>query len=79
MYPNLSFEQNNILLDLCFDGFHLYIQSSNMFYSHGLIIVTPYNLFSKKCITKPFIFLSCVMLGLSNPNDGIDIFFTTFN
>ncbi|GAU49929.1 hypothetical protein TSUD_408300 [Trifolium subterraneum] len=38
------------------------------------LIVTPYNLPPEMCMTKPYMFLSCIIPGPSNPTDGIDVY-----
>ncbi|GAU46910.1 hypothetical protein TSUD_299610 [Trifolium subterraneum] len=42
-------------------------------YSCWPVIVTPYNLPPDTCMTKPYMFLSCIIPGPSNPTDGIDV------
>ena len=56
----------NVWLGLCTDGFNLYIQASSLPYSYWSIIVIPYNLPPEMCLTKPYMFLSCVILGPFN-------------
>ena len=61
-------------LNLCTDEFNPYIQASSTPYSCWLIIVTPYNLPPEMCMTKPYMFLSCVVPGPFNPTVGIDVY-----
>ena len=61
-------------LGLWSDGFTPYIQASTTPYSCWPIIVTPYNLPPKMCMSKPYMFLTCLISGPSSPLDGIDVF-----
>ena len=38
------------------------------------MLVTPYNLPPKMCMTTPFMFLTCVILGSKNPKNKIDVY-----
>ena len=53
----------NVRLGLSTDGFNPYIQASFSPYSCWPIIVTSYNLPPEMCMTKPYMFLSCVIQG----------------
>jgi len=63
-----------VRLGLCSDGFTAYNTASARPYSCWPIIVTPYNLPPEMCMTKPCMFLSCIIPGPTNPTDGIDVF-----
>ena len=63
----------NVRLGLCFDGFNPFTQST-IPYSCWPIIVTPCNLPPEMCMTMPFMFLSCLILGPHNPKVGIDVY-----
>lgn len=73
-YPNFANEPINVRIGLCFDGFTPYIQASSSPYSCWPVVVTPYNLPSEMCMTKPFMFLTCLILGPSNPKANIDVY-----
>jgi len=64
----------NVRLGLCSDGFNPYIQASSSPYSCWPVIVTPYNLPPEMCMTKPFMFLTCLIPGPSNPKASIDVY-----
>ncbi|KAK2444001.1 hypothetical protein QL285_015063 [Trifolium repens] len=74
MHPDFAEDPRNVRLGLCSDGFTLYIQASATPYSCWPVIVTPYNLPPDMCMTKPYMFLSCIIPGPSNPTDGIDVY-----
>ena len=38
------------------------------------VIITLYNLPPEMCMSKPYIFLSCLILGPSNPKASIDVY-----
>ena len=71
VYPNFFVEARNVRLGLCSNGFNPYVQASNAPYSCWPIIVTPYNLPPKMCMSKPYMFLSCLIPGPFNPKAGI--------
>ena len=71
--PDFVVDLHNVRLGLCSDGFNPFIQST-IPYSWLSIIVTPYNLPPEMCMTKPFMFLSCLIPGPRNPNAGIDVY-----
>ena len=74
VYPDFAAEPRNVRLRLCSDGFNPYVQASNAPYSCWPIIVTPYNLPLEMCMSKPYMFLSCLIPSPFNPKAGIDVF-----
>jgi len=72
---HLSFasDPRNIRLGLCTDGFYPFDMSSNT-YSCWPVIVTVYNLPPWKCMTRPFMFLSMMIPGPTNPGKRLDVF-----
>ena len=74
VHPDFAKDPCNVRLGLCSDGFTAYSTASARPYSFWPIIVTPYNLPPEMCMTKPYMFLSCIVPGPSNPTDGIDVF-----
>jgi hypothetical protein len=74
MYPGFASEPRNVRLGLCSDGFTPYIQASSTPYSCWPVVVTPYNLPPEMCMTKPFMFLTCLIPGPSNPKAHIDVY-----
>ncbi|XP_059285604.1 uncharacterized protein LOC132039075 [Lycium ferocissimum] len=72
-YPNLASEPRNIHLGLCADGFTPYSVSAAP-YSCWPIFLTPYNLLPEMCMTSPYIFLNCVILGPRTPKVLIDVY-----
>jgi len=62
-----------VRLSLCIDGFNAYTFSVR---SHSIwpVVVTPYNLPPKMCMTTPFMFLTCVIHSLKNPKNKIDVY-----
>jgi len=74
MYPDFAKEPRNVRLGLCSDGFTPYIQASSSPYSCWPVIVTPYNLPPEMCMTKPFMFLTCLIPGPSDPKLHIDVY-----
>ncbi|XP_073219440.1 uncharacterized protein [Cicer arietinum] len=73
-YPNFANEPRNVRLGLCSDGFTPYIQASSTPYSCWPVVVTPYNLPPEMCMTKPFMFLTCLIQRPSNPKANIDVY-----
>ncbi|XP_012568913.1 uncharacterized protein [Cicer arietinum] len=73
-YPDFANEPRNVRLGLCSDGFTPYIQASSSPYSCWPVVVTPYNLPPEMCMTKPFMFLTCLIPGPSNPKANIDVY-----
>ena len=74
VYPDFASEPRNVRLGLCADGFTPYIQASSSPYSCWPVIVTPYNLPPEMCMTKPYMFLTCLIPGPSNPKAKIDVY-----
>ncbi len=74
MYPDFANEPRNVRLGLCSDGFTPYVQASSTAYSCWPVVVTPYNLPPEMCMTKPFMFLTCLIPGPRNPKAKIDVF-----
>jgi hypothetical protein len=74
VYPDFALESRNVRLGLCSDGFTPYTQASSSPYSCWSIIVTPYNLPPEMCMTKPYMFLTCLVPGPSNPKAKIDVY-----
>ncbi|CAI8596244.1 unnamed protein product [Vicia faba] len=74
VYPNYASDLRNVRFGLCTNGFTPYIQASSSPYSHWLIIVTPYNLPPEMCMTKPYMFLTCLVPGPYNPKVKIDVY-----
>lgn len=66
-------EPRNVRLDLCVDGFTPYDQLGKS-YSCGPIIVTPYNLHPKLCMTTPYMFLTLIILGPKILKDRIYVY-----
>lgn len=52
----------------------LYVQASWNEYSCWLVILTPYNLPPEIYMTKPYMFLTCLISGLSSPKAKIDMY-----
>ncbi|WVZ23067.1 hypothetical protein V8G54_001611 [Vigna mungo] len=74
VYPDFGIEPRNVRLGLCSDGFNPYVQASNIPYSCWPVIVTPYNLPPEICMSKPYMFLTCLIPGPFNPKVGIDVY-----
>ncbi|XP_058750302.1 uncharacterized protein LOC131623315 isoform X2 [Vicia villosa] len=74
MHPDFAAEPRNVRLGLCSDGFTPYVQQSGTGYSCWPVIVTPYNLPPEMCMTKPYMFLTCLIPGPSSPKAGIDVY-----
>ena len=51
-----------------------YIQASSAPYSCWPIIVTPYNLPPELCMTKPYLFLTCLVPDPYSPKAKIDVY-----
>jgi len=73
-HESFASDPRNVRLGLCSDGFNPYFQASSSPYSCWPVIVTPYNLPSEMCMTKPFMFLTCLIPGPSNPKASIDVY-----
>ncbi|XP_039687914.1 uncharacterized protein [Medicago truncatula] len=74
VYPEFAREPRNVRLGLCSDGFTPYIQASAGPYSCWPIVVTPYNLPPEMCMTKPYLFLACLVPGPNNPKEKLDVY-----
>ncbi|XP_047170715.1 uncharacterized protein LOC124839018, partial [Vigna umbellata] len=74
VYPDFGIEPHNVQLSLCSDDFNPYVQASNIPYSCWPIIVTRYNLPPEICMSKPYMFLTCLIPGPFNPKVGIDVY-----
>ncbi|XP_068503878.1 uncharacterized protein [Phaseolus vulgaris] len=74
LHPKFAAEPRNIRLGLCSDGFNPYIQASTKPYSCWPVIVTPYNLPPEMCMSRPYMFLSCLIPGPHNPKARIDVY-----
>ncbi|KAK2429708.1 hypothetical protein QL285_028127 [Trifolium repens] len=74
VHPDFAADPRNVRLGLCSDGFTPYIQASASPYSCWPVIVTPYNLPPEMCMSKPYMFLACLIPGPSNPKAGIDVY-----
>jgi len=78
VYPKFAAEPCDVRLGLCSDGFTPYIQASTSSYSCCPIFVTPYNLPPEMCMTKSYMFLSCLIPGPTNPKKNRCILATTY-
>jgi len=67
VYPDFAPDPQHIRLSLYSDGFTPYVQSSTSPYSYWLVFVTPYNLPPDLCMTKSFLFLTCLIPSPTNP------------
>ncbi|XP_014493193.1 uncharacterized protein LOC106755535 [Vigna radiata var. radiata] len=74
VHPDFAIEPRNVRLGLCSDGFNPYVQASNIPYSCWPVIVTSYNLPQDMCMSKPYMFLTCLIPGPCNPKVGIDVY-----
>ncbi|KAG2389899.1 uncharacterized protein HKW66_Vig0179720 [Vigna angularis] len=73
-HPSFANDACNVQLGLCSYGFTPYIQASASPYLHWPMIVTLYNLPLKMCMTKPYMFYTCIVPGPSNLKSAIDIY-----
>jgi len=62
VHPNFAAKPRNVRIGLCSDGFNPYIQASAKPYSCWPVIVTPYNLPHEMCMSRPYMFLSCLII-----------------
>ena len=72
-YPDFASDPDNIILELCADGF----TPNNKFskpYSCQLVVVTFYNLPPEICMKDPYLFLTYTIPGPDNPKAKIDIY-----
>lgn len=72
-YLDFASKPCNVRLGLCADGFSPFSQSGRS-YSMWPVVVTPYNLPPDMCMTTPFMFLTCIIPGPSNPKNKIDVY-----
>ncbi|XP_058759557.1 uncharacterized protein LOC131632856 [Vicia villosa] len=73
IYPSFAAEEGNVSLGLCTDGFMPFNHTASP-YSCWPVIVTPYNLPPKLCMTTPYMFLTLIILGPHNPKNKIDVY-----
>ncbi|KAL4567614.1 hypothetical protein LXL04_023203 [Taraxacum kok-saghyz] len=73
IHPSFVAERRNVRLGLCTDGFSPYGISGSQ-HSTWPIIVTPYNLPPSMCMKEPYMFLTAVVPGPSNPKHRLDVF-----
>ncbi|CAK8564730.1 unnamed protein product [Lathyrus sativus] len=64
VHSDFAAEPRNVRLGLCSDGFTPYVKASAIVYSCWPVIVTPYNLPPEMCMTKPYMFLTCLIPGI---------------
>jgi len=64
--PDFVADPWHIRLSLYFDSFTPYVQASTSLYFCWFVFVTPYDLPPDLCMTKPFLFLTCLILGPIN-------------
>ncbi|KAL0445970.1 UNVERIFIED_CONTAM: hypothetical protein Slati_1724900 [Sesamum latifolium] len=72
-HPDFLAELHNVRLGLCTDGFAPHGQYGCT-YSCWPVILTPYNLPPKMCMSSEYMFLMMVIPGPSNPKCLIDIY-----
>ncbi|OMO95192.1 Transposon, En/Spm-like protein [Corchorus capsularis] len=72
-YPDFASDPRNIRLGLCADGFAPHGQFGKT-YSCWPVIVTPYNLPPSMCMKSPYMFLSLICPGPTNPKKNIDVY-----
>ncbi|CAH9124015.1 unnamed protein product [Cuscuta epithymum] len=72
-HPSFALEPRNVRLGLCTDGFQPFGQFGKK-YSSWPIIVTAYNLPPWMCMKDPYMFLTVIVPGPSNPKHKLDIF-----
>ena len=74
VYPDFAADPHHVRLGLCSDGFTPYVQASASPYSYWPVFLTPYNLSPEMCVTKPYMFLTCLIPGPTNPTKKIDVY-----
>jgi len=74
VYPDFAADPRHVRLGLCSDGFTPYVQASTSPYSCWPVFLTPYNLSPEMCVTKPYMFLTCLIPGPTNPTKKIDVY-----
>jgi len=72
-YESFPVEPRNVRLGLCVDGFNPYSNAVRK-YSVWPIVICVYNLPTHLCMTKSYMFLSCVIPGPNNLKNMIDVF-----
>uniref|UniRef100_A0A1U7YJY3 Uncharacterized protein LOC104248805 n=1 Tax=Nicotiana sylvestris TaxID=4096 RepID=A0A1U7YJY3_NICSY len=73
MFPNFANKPKNVRLGLCVDGFTPFSVSAAP-YSCWPVFVTLYNLPPEMCMKSPYLFLTCIVSGPSNPKGLIDVY-----
>ena len=73
-HPSFAAEVRNVKLGLSIDGFAPYGALGKQ-YSSWPFIITPYNLPPSMCMKEPYMFLTALVPGPSNPKHKIDVFF----
>ena len=71
-YPEFASEPRNVRLGLCTDGFNPF--GNDRRYSCWPVMLTPYNLPPGECMKEPFMFLTCLVPGPTDPGQKIDVF-----
>jgi len=74
VYPDFVADPCHVRLGLCSDGFTPYVKASTSPYSCWPVFLTPYNLPPEMCMTKPYMFLTCLIPGPTNPAKKIDVY-----
>ncbi|XP_023773127.1 uncharacterized protein LOC111921775 [Lactuca sativa] len=72
-HPSFAAEVCNVRLGLSTDGFAPHGAYGKQ-YSHWPIILTPYNFPPSMCMKEPYMFLTALVPGPSNPKHKIDVF-----
>ncbi|KAL7607985.1 hypothetical protein Lser_V15G12232 [Lactuca serriola] len=72
-HPSFAAEIRNVRLGLCTDGFQPHGASGKQ-YSSWPVIITPYNLPPFMCMTEPYMFLTAIVPGPTNPKQKLDVF-----
>ena len=73
IHLDFTAEPENVRLDLCADGFIPYSQSAKP-YSCWPVIIIPYNLLPKLCMTPPYKFLILIIPSPDNLKNRIDVY-----
>ena len=71
-YPEFAAEPRNVRLGLCTDGFNPF--GSDRKYSCWPVLLTPYNLPPGECMKEPFMFLTALVPGPTDPGQKLDVF-----
>jgi len=74
VYPDFAADPQHIRVGLCSDGFTPYVQALASPYSCWSVFLTRYNLPPEMCMTKPYMFLTCLIPGSTNPTKKIDVY-----